>query len=198
MTTAREYLEHLKQEAIQAFEGHVLRASEERHWSIGRPGTGVYFAEVFAGAAHLYVGGDIDTVAFGYYLDGGDPLAMLRWIGCTDDVGWYIKQKAGIGLSDSGRLTEGYDDEVARSELGMLLREDLEDPDAPGAGKRIRMLQEAMDYTHDEVELRGFLYEETDDPELASDIGQVCSPRVVYAWAAVRRLCELLELKPCP
>jgi hypothetical protein len=83
--------------------------------------------------SRLYVGGDIDDCVFAYS-DNSDSVAKLRWIGKCNDVGYYVCQKAQIGMTDNGKLT-------------------LE-----GRGRN-----------------RG------------------PSARVIYAWAAVRRLCELFD-----
>jgi len=126
----------LKELAIQAFADHRLVDTRSDRWRIARIHDGLivttYATEVVVlWGGRLYVGGDIDDCVFAYYYDSPDPVAMLRWIGeCNDLV--YVCQKAGIGLSDNGKLT---------------------------------------------TERRGRK--------------RVPSARIVYAWAAVRRLCEL-------
>lgn len=127
--------------ATEAFARHELVDNPcEGWWRIARKDPdgridGNYAAEIISlWGGRLFVGGDIEDCVFAYYSDSRDPVAKLRWIGKCEDVGWYVCQKAQIGLSDSGRLT------------------------TEGRGRN-----------------------------------KGPSARVVYAWAAARRLCQLLE-----
>jgi hypothetical protein len=128
--------------ATEAFARHSL--VEGNHgsdrWRIARVEDGriqsAYATEIVSlWGGELYVGGDIDCCVFGRYADTPSHIDKLRWIGTTEDLDWYVSQKAKIGMSDSGKVT------------------------TEGRGRS-----------------RG------------------PNARVVYAWAAVRRLCELLEV----
>ena len=137
---AKDRLRDLVSLATEAFANHQLVLCDKDRWRIARVGPdgkieNAYAAEIISlWGTRLYVGGDIDDCIFAYS-DNSDPVAKLRWIGKCEDVGYYVCQKAQIGMTDSGKLT-------------------LE-----GRGRA-----------------RG------------------PSARVVFAWAAVRRLCELLDL----
>jgi len=123
--------------ATKAFADHQFVRCEEDRWFIaraerGRIVDGAYATEIISlWHGRLFVGGDIDDCVFAYYTDSDKPIDKLRWIGRSDDLEWYVLQKAQIGLSDGGKLTRGR--------------------------------------------------------------GKGPSARVVYAWAAVRKLCDLLD-----
>lgn len=139
MTSKRDRLRDLISLATEAFRDHRLIRCEGDRWRIAKVKDNgkvesAYATEIISlWGARLYVGGDIDDCIFAYS-DNPDPIAKLRWIGRCDDVGYYVCQKAQIGMTDSGKLT------------------------TEGRGRN-----------------------------------KGPSARVVYAWAAVRRLCELLE-----
>jgi len=140
MTKKRNRLQDMISLAIDAFANHQLIRCEQDRWHISRMTTdgrieSTYTTEIISlWGGRLFVGGDIDDCVFAYYSDSPNHIDKLRWIGKCEDVGWYVCEKAQIGMTDNGKLTmERY-------------------------GRN-----------------RG------------------PSARVVYAWAAVRRLCELLD-----
>ena len=201
MTELQKHLDHLKKMAITAFEKHVL---VEQHvsdiggnrWFIARPHKdgngydGIYATEVIAlRNGRLFVGGDIDDCVFAY--GDKDPLERLRWIGCCEDLDYYVKQKATIGLGDGGKLTEEYVPSVARSQLEEVLR-DAEKENTKE--EYLEYLREAKDHVDEHDDLMQFVHEHLSEYELYY-LGGCCSARVVFAWAAVRRLCELLGLR---
>lgn len=139
MMRARDRLRDLISLATEAFVNHQLILCDKERWRIARRRDGLvettYCTEVVSlWGGRLYVGGDIDDCVFAYYSDSTAPIDKLCWIGRCNDVGYYVCQKAQIGMTDNGKLT---------------------------------------------LEGRGG--------------ARGPSARVVYAWAAVRRLCELLD-----
>jgi len=136
-------LDDLKQLAIEAFSRHELiyTSYDQDRWRIARVERGeiksTYATEIISlWGGRLYVGGDIDDCIFAYYSDSANPIDKLKWIGRNNDVGYYVCQKAQIGMTDNGKLT------------------------TEGRGKN-----------------------------------KGPSARVVYAWAAVRRLCDLFDME---
>lgn len=188
-TEAQRLLQDLKERALAAFCEHRVTQVGPGHWVFRRLGTGAFYVEVVAltGCGHLLVAGDIDTCAFSTFsrpreaTDEDLALAMLRWIGGQTSPSGYVEEKARIGLTDRGQLAQVYESEVAREEIQGLLREE-DDEDRRG------VFAEALHYTDERQPLLTFLYEATGDAELVSDLGMVTSPRVIWAWAAVRQL----------
>lgn len=189
--------------AIEAFASHQLieRDDERGRWLIARRYEdgkldGCMLAEVISlFGGRLFVGGDISDCTFAYYssdLTGKDfHLAKLRWMGKCRDVSYYVAQKAAIGLTDAGKLTETYDQDVAEAQL----REHAKDLRESGDYDEddITPFEEAADHhTESHEALWDYLYRAVDPVDLPS-FGMVTAPRVIFAWAAMRRLCELLE-----
>jgi hypothetical protein len=201
MTELQKHLDALKKQAITAFEKHVLvvqHVSEVggSRWFIARLNKdgvsydSVYATEVIAlRNGRLFVGGDIDDCVFAY--GDKDPLQRLRWIGCCEDLDYYVKKKAQIGLGDGGKLTEEYVPSVARSQLEELIEEAKKEYTKE---TWLGSLHEAKDHVDEPYDLMQFTHDHLSEYELYY-LGQCCSARVVYAWAAVRRLCELLGLR---
>ena len=196
----------LKAIAINAFKNHIVK---DRH--IGGHGyllakrrddgsfTMEMMAEVLCGfGAHLHVGGDIDTVTFSY--GPKKPRELISWIGASDSVAYYVRQKASIGMGGSGNgVTYGWDPDFAKHDVEDRLSQWVEDEDEPGKYNELRnaitdvlsCMPETLDHLHAELsaaiplEYHGFMDE-------FADMGVVTAPRVYYAWAAVRKLNLLL------
>jgi hypothetical protein len=208
VTVASDEDKRVQALAVEAFAEHQLveRDDERGRWMIARRYEdgkldGHYLTEVISlFGGRLFVGGDISDCTFGYYsssLVGKDlHLAKLRWLGTHTDVSYYVAQKASIGMSDAGKLTEEYNSEVAEAQLkehAEYLRENDGDADEIG------VLEAAVDRdgwdrcTGTREELWEYLMSNRQYPPDLPDFGMVTAPRVIYAWAAMRRLCELLE-----
>jgi hypothetical protein len=200
----QEVFEGTKKLALAAFEDHklILRDDERGRWRIAmtyEDGSvqGQYATEIVSlWNGRLFVGGDIDDCVFGYYGDkrgteADGHRAKVRWIGRCNDITYYVEQKATIGLTDSGKLTKAWDEEVAEYDL----RELLADEEQEWTEKEKEALEEAIDRMGDgEFHVMDILYNGLQDPfDLLGSLGQVTTPRVIYAWAACRRLCELLD-----
>lgn len=218
--SSKDLLEELRAEAAEAFAEHVLYENDPvaGRWAIRRPGTGIYFAEMFAGRnGALYVGGDIDACifSFGPALGGGPidagHLELLRWIGECEDLGYYVRQKAGIGLNDRGLLVDSFDAGAALHDLEDLRQRFFEDygvesldelraegtpEEAERLERKLAAVNEAADRVQQEDDRQAvcqILYDAGIEPEDFSCLGMTISTRVVYAWAACRRTCELIR-----
>jgi hypothetical protein len=204
--TRSEYIQHHIDQAIDAFKDHEIVDTKDGHWRIMKRDkdghlTNIHYAEIVSlWGGRLFVGGDIDDCVFAYYGDYSDHLSKLRWIGKTNDVSYYVRQKASMGLTDNGHLVNEYDEDVASSDLDDHLETELEGTGRdPEKEENLRSIfSQAKEMAYDPVEMRTYLSDELNDCdcwEWLYTIGVVVSMRVIYAWAAVRRLCELLEQK---
>jgi len=210
--TKRDFVKERCDRAIAMFKDHALVDNREDRWRIMKREkdghlTNIHAAEIVSlWGGRLYVGGDIDDCVFAYYSDHLDHLSKLRWMGRCNDVGYYVRQKASVGLTDGGKLVDEFDERVAQEDLDFQMRGMLEDLQATagdaedggeGEARRIKdLFDEAKGRMSDPYMMRQRLYEDLDDPdawEWLGSVGNIVSYRVVYAWAAVRRLCELLD-----
>lgn len=206
---ARERVKYLKEQATEAFKHHELISSTERSWFIAKryPDTGnlnsVHAADIFVGHfGEIHVGGDLDAVVFGRYSDSSDVRGCLAWMGRHNDLSYYVAQKAAIGMTDQRVLTWKRDREAAELELKDLTNsfrnEWAEDGRKPN--EKILDVIHAAEHT---LEWESVERAEWDlVSELQFDVlegilplGQVLAPRVVYGWAAIRKLCDLLEIE---
>lgn len=201
--SALEYDRGTIRAAIRAFRNHELIEGDEfsRRWRIATKyenGSiqGQYATEVVSlWGGRLYAGGDISDCVFAYYSDTKEGnlnhhAHKLCWIGRGQDVSYYIAQKATIGLTDGGKITETWDEDVARFEL----REALNDKDHEWSDSDREAMEGAIELCGDGEEwVMIHLYENLSDPYyVPSNLGKVTACRVIYAWAACRKLCQLL------
>lgn len=186
-TPKRSYESGLAATARQDFAKHGLRSSAPGSWAIGRlEGGSIYYARILRpDASTIIVYGDVEIAAF----RGGDgkewdDRAHLGWLAHSDLR--YAAEKASIGMGER-RCAWGLDHDAAKAQLAEMIQE-----------KWHEWLSEAIDMLRrgDELEdVRRWLFGETSDAELCSGLGEVVAPRVIYAHAAVVRLCELLDAR---
>jgi hypothetical protein len=207
--TREKYRQNMIRMANEAFENHLIADRREGRWFLARPTVAGWddqrkrwdwcfateiIADLWGGG--LYVGGDIDHVIFRSY--PGSPEARVRWMGGrSGGQDSYFVEKAIIG---TGReLIEQYQGDIAHADLTALQKEITEDVDRP-LGKTFTDTVEAIedikrcrfDMNRDEV-IRDLLATGYFDSERIYDTGMVITPRVFYAHAALRRLCDLLD-----
>lgn len=208
MTSKRDFVKERCERAIEAFANHELVDNREDRWRIARRDkdgrlTNIHYAEIVSlWGGRIYVGGDIDDCVFAYYGDHPDHRSKLRWMGRCADVAYYVRQKASIGLSDGGKLVDEFDAQVAEDDLDFHMNEMIASLDPTqveeGDAQDIKeVFERAKELVHDDPhELRTYLYNELHDSdawEWLGELGNIVSNRVIYAWAALRRLCELLD-----
>lgn len=209
--TKRDFVKERCDQAIAAFKDHELVDCREDRWRICKREkdgkfTNVHAAEIVSlWGGRLFVGGDIDDCVFAYYGDHPDHRSKLRWMGCCKDVSYYVRQKASMGLTDGGKLVDEFDERVAVEDLDFHMNQMLEDIQNGSATdeereddvRRIKSIFErARELLSEPYAMRQHLYDELHDIdawEWLGGVGSIVSYRVVYAWAAVRRLCELLD-----
>lgn len=209
MPGAREVDKQTIEQAIDAFKDHqlVLDDRENGRWRIARRDENgrlynEYLTEIISlWGGRLFVGGDIDDCVFAYCSsnkDMGIPefhMFKVAWMGHCNDVSYYVRQKASIGLSDNGKLTGAWNREVALDQLwGMLADMELEEsPSADGDRNTLHEAIKMVDGGSGSYDVWNCIYSGYREPnDVPTDLGMVTSPRVIYAWAACRRLCELI------
>jgi len=206
-TTAHAVHTKMTAQAKEAFTKHAISQRSEGRWLLQRPHAKgwdhpkrrwdwMLAAEIIClgDGGSLYVGGDIDHVVFSY--GPLDFLERVQWMGGHANVDHYVLQKASIGMSNIG--VGAYDPKVAETELREMIDEytcdDEPDDIAEGLVDFLRdndlseynscerlweALCDGMRHTRFCEEYRAF--------------GNILSWRVVYAHAALARLCHLLD-----
>lgn len=214
MSYRQQHHERLVAQSREAFQLHVIRKRSEGRWLLQRRHDdggwdSVYWAEIISlHGGGLFVGGDIDHVLFGYYSDkSGNHEAKVRWMGEHNDIRYYVRQKAAIGTGH--QLIDVYDKDAARQTLQEHLDEaiaeaeyfNFNDPDEDTlAGKLAIALDEygwdAAPFEDGKEALCAYLHRKLGSDwycDMGYNLGDVLAPRVYYAHAALRRLCELLD-----
>lgn len=194
-----QHLELNRRQAAKAFENHRITKVSDRRWLIqerhpdGKPDW-TCAAEIIAlEGGGIFVGGDIDHVVFAW--GPSDPVARLRWMGECNDLAYYVRQKARIGSRNQDCI-DVWDEEIAHEELRAYVEElraedgfstESVDDDylesALSADTREHFLDSASKAFPDWL----------DSWEVLGDMGMVLCPSVIYAHAALARLCVLLR-----
>jgi len=218
--TSDEYTACYQEQARKAFDAHVIRSRDARSWLCYQPHKdggwdSIFWFEVIvlAGGA-LYVHGDISGVHFAHYGKYERPEQVLYWMGNTSDLGYYVAQKASIGMN-LGTAGEGVlktvDDQAWLDEaLGHI--EDILDAGVTFDREKDLKPEDLEPYKN---QLEEWLYDMvisvldgTDPNEIfadpsnlsseayeagAFDWGKVPSCRLIYAHEALRKLVRLLD-----
>ena len=197
LSTADRHLERHRQQAAKAFERHVITKRSEGRWLLqtihadGRPDWTMAAEIIALENAAIYVGGDISHIIFAY--GPKDPIGRLRWMGECSDLGYYVAQKARIGMGgrgDGGDVTVVWDYDVAKEEL---FEHVAETPDPyEGSGPEDVWRQVSADDQHEFLDNYREAFPD-DDMDGIYSMGEVLAPRVIYAHAAIARLCVLLR-----
>lgn len=187
--------------AARAFADHVLVAeggyapAQVYSWSIARPGDSAYSAQIVSlSAGALLVHGDIDAVVF----QRSDRSLEARPFWLRGELSEYVMEKARIGSGEERAMAwnryvffahaaeyaaeyvaEGRD--VPEWLANMI---DIGESIHAHTVSRERLLSDA----HDDGA-------ESDDMEALCELGKVPSARLIYAHAAINRLCDLLDTR---
>lgn len=184
-------------QASRSFEKHELIKSAEDRWLIqekypdGTPSS-IFATEIICvWPTQLYVGGDIDHIIFAY--GPRDPVARILWIGGHGFDG-YVCEKARIGM---GTPLSDWSYDIALPELVQLVKEYNEERNwsDEAAEDFVSRLQIEEDYQELFISsLQDTLPHDYWDSmwESVMHIGQIPSASVIYAHAAVHKLCQLL------
>src|SRR5512136_166140 len=197
----RDFVKERCDRAIEAFKNHELVDCREDQWRIAKryPDgqlTSTHFAEIVSlWGGRLYVGGDIDDCVLAYFSDTQSHRDKLRWMGKCTDIGYYVRQKAQMGLTDNGKLVDEYDAQVAQSDLTYYFERELErirenavtDEESQDDQTTMRHIfeQASRMINGDPHDLRQYLYHELralgdmDAWEWVGELGNIVSHRVV-------------------
>ena len=190
--------------AREAFAHHAIGDRTDTSWYLApdpQCRTGFSGVRIAALGRYLVVVGDADTCVF----SGGsysEPRDLVAWMGSTNDL-HYVREKAGIGMSDlGGKITEEYDAGVMLHGLNERIGF-VNDPDYGYDEEETDKLLEVLNECVESVKNYGEPGLEQAHNALCNDwpgdtedvyrIGVVTSRRVIVAHAAVRRLWELLK-----
>lgn len=190
--TAAQYTEKVMRSMTEAYSTfEIAKRSDDRFLIQGRyPDSawkGEYTTEIIAlwGHSRLFVGGDIDDTVFAY--GPKEPIARIYWIGRHPQFDHYILEKASIGSQPN--KVQDFDHDLAWIELAEHLELPLEE------------VKESLECEEEcgQDAFIGAFYDselgknETDAFEWLGGIGMLPSIRVIQAYCACRRLCELLD-----
>lgn len=181
--------------AVEAFANHEIIERGDGRWTIaGRrdgkiTGTG-NMTICCLWSNQIFVGGDYDPIVFAY--GPMDYRERLNWMGKHDDVTYYVRQKASIGTYRG--VVDDFSADDAKEEILDSYREEL-------SAVQFAELEAALEDV-DSFDSRDIFWDRLwhNLPPFIDDLGEICdgagmkvSWSVYYAWAAVRRLVELLE-----
>lgn len=218
--TEKEYLARHQEQARKAFEKHVIRSRDGRSWLCFEPYTDekggwkstYWFEAIVLAGGELYVHGDISSVHFAHYGAYKRPEQVLYWMGGTSDLGYYVLQKARIGMN----LPKAAEDVLEVLDEGAWLHEALDHIETycldgatglfdqeevnlePYSDRIPEWLSEMVGRVLDGEDVREVMA----DPESLSseayeagalEWGRVPSCRLIYAHEALRKLCQLLD-----
>lgn len=202
MTTRQKIHEDVIRDSIGAFKDHGIVKRSEGRWLLMKRRAdgsldGIMATEVVClEGGKLYVGGDPFPVIFAYCTD--PPVERVRWLGSHNDMR-YVAEKASIGFG-SGELVHTYDPDIAIHDLNELAKEfDERDESFPDHPFLVGLRELHARVYDGHPELVGALRELGSDTdcygfvEERHHLGITTSVRVYCAWAALRRLWELLK-----
>lgn len=206
MPSAQDVLQENIKRAIETYKDHelILRDDANGRWRIatryedGSVCSNMATEVISLWGGRLFVGGDGPHCIFGYYSGGAEQdterwhAEKLCWMGRHYSVGYYITQKAAIGMGGGDEGTKEWDGDVAAHELQALLNDEdyeWEEDERETLQEGLIMAKrgdhqfEVMTHLHN-----GALH----DTECLYELGMVVTARVVLAWAKCRKLCDLL------
>lgn len=194
MSADENYVKEMVKNARASYAEHQILERGPGYWVCGRPGSNQFKFEarsLLFGA--LYVGGDIDHMIFAQYTDSPDPERKLRWIGEHADVSYYVAQKAMIGMGDGdGRSVWTYEPRATIE----AYQQTLKDPELTNAQRDAlnAAIEATAAYEAREEVIRALYESDAFHPhDIDTQAGKVPSPRLIYAWQAVKKVVELLD-----
>lgn len=212
---ASQYIAKQQEQARGAFENHQIRHQDHRSWVCMRPHKdggwdgNYWFEAVVLHGGTLLVNGDIDLMHFAYYGKFDSPEQVVRWMGGSRDLGYYVRQKAAIGMtlpSSCYDIIDTIKDDVWMDGALSYIKEDSGveiDTSKPVNLDALPCEEWLKDMIGDVAEGRS-VREMILDSETycehayeagAYEWGTVPAPRLILAHEALRRLVTLLDVK---
>lgn len=194
------------------FDDHEITRRDDMSIFLKRPDEGFFWVTISTtDGGQLIVAGDVGPMVFAYGPKG--LLSKISWIGGTEDVGYYVAQKASIGMTpfDVYRYSEDAWEEDVRKMFNDLPKNFGDEGDAVHDRlKKELTWDKYLDSEHvdhyliDGIrdsnvqvwgELEKFLNSHGIDDcnEVIGDAGKVLDDQVVLCWAAVRKAYQLLQ-----
>lgn len=202
LTLSEQHTKKHADNAARQFAGHIITKRGDRRWLLqqmhkdGKPDWTMAAEIIALENSAIYVGGDLYHVIFAHGPRGDSPesvWALLRWMGECTDLGYYVRQKARIGMGGKGDApVDEWNEKIAKA----LFAEYLADPEHEGQLKDQVSREYAMraetqqEFVRHAREALGGGY---DANEAVFEMGEVLAPRVICAHAALARLCVLLR-----
>ena len=218
--TSKDYLVKYQEQARKGFEKHVIRSRDSRSWLCFQPYTDekggwnshLWFEAIVLAGGELYVHGDISSVHFAHYGKHERPEQVLYWMGGTNDLGYYVLQKARIGMNlpnSAEGVLEVLDEGVWLDRALDHIETDILDKKGAFDGVTEIDLEPYRDQIDEWLfELVNRVLEGDDEIEKvvadsactseayeagALEWGRVPSTRLIYAHEALKKLCQLLD-----
>jgi hypothetical protein len=221
-------LDRVAVQAAQArkdFRNHQIVKESLGRWLVQQPDNCAFWFEcVVLEGGYLLVHGDIQAVLFGIYSAHRDTpkdiaaLQTLYWMAQrTRPDDHYFVEKAQRGTSRDTIWT--YDEAVLRDEIRDLIREAHEteaETENKSIGRKFEtrdgfpsnkpaVRSEELEYILENVgsdttleETQRAIYELFDGDCESVPQGKIVSAAMIHAHAALQRLAELLDARPCP
>lgn len=193
------------------FVDHTISRRDEHSLLLRNPKCSNFWVTISStDGGQLAVIGDVGPMVY----SGGERglLDKIAWIGGTDDVGYYVSQKASVGMSPfkvHNYTAEGWKEDVIKvfeglpagwGEPGDKKHDDLKSKLTWSnylASADEDLIHNIGNETSWTVwsELEDFLNEcgVEDCHEVIGDIGQRVEPTVLFCWAAVQKAYQLLK-----
>lgn len=189
--TKKEYIaDHVKRSDESLAEHIILTRGPGERIVVGKPDRSEYRCTLMLAQSYLVLVGDLDTMVWAHC-----PYAKIEqaisWMS-TEDVGYYVLQKAQIGMGSVG--CESYIPEVALQQAMDMAADESENENGKKWSSIVDYIQES---DHNNNSLDAMVYETFDDCEMLG-MGMCPSPRLLWAWSIVRKANELLKEAECP
>jgi hypothetical protein len=196
----------MQEQARGDLANHQIRKRRDGHWVCyrrnGESWSGSYWFEaIVTHGGDLIITGDLDLVCFSSHGRYDDPVEVVRWMGKSNDLAWYVSQKARIGTGQEPMRDRDEGVWVDDALTYMEHNHPEVQVDDPSRFDELPtwlsgLLQEVFVYEADPFEATADLLSEGDEgahESGADQWGLIPSCRLVYAHEAARKLASLLD-----
>jgi len=180
-------------QAVESFSKHGIIARGDRWWMIGDGKSSVFQTTVFANPrGEITVQGDTDLCSFAF--GPKNARGAVNWIGRQRFDG-YVCEKASIGTT-CHEMVWKFDSDALRESIEYWISEYESDAaEGEASPSRLAALNRALEDIDREEPLT-ILNELIDENVIEWEdmhSAEIPTTRVIYAWAAIQRLNELLN-----
>lgn len=168
---------------------HQIEAGSFGTWLLRKPNSYGENLRIVAAEGQLVVFGDWEPVVFGIYLDSRVPADLVKWIGQHEASDtYYPVQKAKRGMGPDQVRT--WDLDAAFRALDEMRKDPEYAGQIPAIEAGIWSLEEMPSY---DLMISAMMEIDSESFRWAGGVGYSVRPNVLVAFAAVRRLWELLS-----